>query len=77
MQLHTEPVRTNGITLNVAGAGDGPVMLLHGFPDTHTVWRKQIDALVAAGYRVVLPDLRGYGDSDAPAGTAGYTMELC
>ena len=77
MQLRTESVQTNGIALNVASAGDGPVMLLlHGFPDTHAVWHKQIDALVGAGYRVVAPDLRGYGGSDAPAGTAGYAVDV-
>jgi pimeloyl-ACP methyl ester carboxylesterase len=50
------------VRLNVAGAGDGPpVLLLHGFPDSWTLWRHQIDALTAAGHRVIAPDLRGFG----------------
>lgn len=45
--------RVNGIDMTVQITGEGPeVLLVHGFPDTHTVWRKQVDALVAAGYRV-------------------------
>ncbi|HXX83279.1 MAG TPA: alpha/beta fold hydrolase [Casimicrobiaceae bacterium] len=69
--------RVNGIELNVAVEGDGPPLLLvHGFPDDHTVWRKQIPALVAAGYRVIAPDTRGCGDSDAPVGTRHYTIDL-
>lgn len=54
----------NGIELQVHDQGQGPVVLLvHGFPDTHTVWREQIPALVAAGYRVIAPDTRGCGGS--------------
>jgi epoxide hydrolase 4 len=52
--------------------GAGPlVLLLHGFPETSHAWRKQIPAL-AARFRVVAPDLRGYGASDRPAGLAAY-----
>jgi pimeloyl-ACP methyl ester carboxylesterase len=51
------------------------VLLLHGFPDTHIVWRKQVPALAAAGFRVLAPDLRGYGRSDAPGGVFDYTMD--
>jgi pimeloyl-ACP methyl ester carboxylesterase len=77
MQLREETVKANGISLNVASAGSGPViLLLHGFPDTHAVWHKQIDALVGAGYRVVAPDLRGYGGSDAPAGKSNYSLDV-
>ena len=50
MSLETRLIHVNGIDLNVLDAGDGPpVLLLHGFPDDHTVWRHQIPALVAAG----------------------------
>lgn len=60
------PVAT-GVTLRVRRAGDGPpVLLLHGFPQTHLCWHKVAPALVAAGFDVILPDLRGYGDSDKP-----------
>ena len=77
MKLSEKKIKANGITFNVASGGTGPVvLLLHGFPDTHAVWRKQTDALIAAGYRVVAPDLRGYGKTEAPAGVANYTLEL-
>ena len=70
-------VRVNGIELNVAVAGEGPpVLLVHGFPDDHDVWRKQIPALAAAGYRVIAPDTRGCGDSDAPLGVHRYKLDL-
>ena len=52
----------NGIDLYVQDEGEGDaVLLLHGFPDTAYLWRKQIPALVAEGYRVIAPDLRGRG----------------
>jgi len=73
MQVATEKVRVNGITLNILVAGKGPdVLLVHGFPDDHRVWRKTIPALVAAGYRVIAPDLRGFGESDAPPEKSAY-----
>ena len=48
------------------------VLLLHGFPDSHKSWRFQIPALVRAGYRVLAPDLRGYGRSGKPTGVTAY-----
>ncbi|MDN3292475.1 alpha/beta fold hydrolase [Streptomyces ficellus] len=54
------------------GTGRDPVLLLHGFPDTHAVWRHQVRALDAAGYRTIAPDLRGFGASDRPEETAAY-----
>ena len=66
----------NGIRMHTTMTGEGPpVLLLHGFPDTHLVWRKQIGVLAAAGYRVLAPDLRGYGRTDAPGGVYDYTLE--
>jgi len=66
----------NGIRIHTTMTGQGPsVLLLHGFPDTHIVWRKQIPALAAAGFRVLAADLRGYGRSDAPGGVFDYTMD--
>jgi pimeloyl-ACP methyl ester carboxylesterase len=65
------------VTLNVAEAGpaDGrPVLLLHGFPDSWRLWRHQIASLAAAGYRVVAPDLRGFGASDRPGEVGAYAM---
>ncbi len=56
-------------------AGAGPlVMLVHGWPELAHSWRHQVPALVAAGYRVVAPDMRGYGASDAPAAVEDYTI---
>ena len=70
-------VDSDGVRLNVAVAGSGPpVLLLHGFPDSWQLWRSQIDALAAAGHRVIAPDLRGFGASDRPEGTAHYRMPL-
>jgi len=60
-------VQLPGLAINYASAGTGPpVLLLHGHPQTHVVWRKVAPHLVAAGYRVIAPDLRGYGESDKP-----------
>lgn len=66
----------NGLHMHVRSVGQGPpVVLLHGFPDTHMVWRKQVAPLVKAGYRVLAPDLRGYGQSDAPTAVSAYRLE--
>ena len=70
---------SNGVTLNVAEAGpqDGPlVLLLHGFPEFWFGWRHQIGALADAGYRVVVPDQRGYNLSDKPEGIANYDVDI-
>ncbi|MEV6636281.1 alpha/beta hydrolase [Actinoplanes sp. NPDC051470] len=59
------------VALNVAVGGDGPpIVLLHGFPQTHLMWRK-VAADLAADHTVICPDLRGYGASDKPA--EGYS----
>ncbi|WP_381796635.1 alpha/beta fold hydrolase [Streptomyces niveus] len=59
------------VTLNVAVGGSGsPVMLLHGFPQTHLMWR-HVAVELAAHHTVICPDLRGYGASDKPAEDAG------
>jgi pimeloyl-ACP methyl ester carboxylesterase len=64
----------NGIELAVAAEGDGPlVVLAHGFPDLGLTWRHQVPALVGAGYRVVVPDMRGYGGSARPTEPAAYS----
>ncbi|MCK9920877.1 alpha/beta hydrolase [Frankia sp. AgPm24] len=60
-------VSANGTRLHVAEQGRGPlVLLLHGYPQFWWSWRHQLVALADAGYRVVAPDLRGYGASDKP-----------
>ena len=64
-----------GIDYEVHGADDGhPVLLLHGFPDTRRCWRNQVPALAEAGYRVIVPDLRGFGASDKPASVDDYNL---
>lgn len=59
---------------------DGPengtaVILLHGFPEFHYGWRKQIPALAEAGFRVIVPDQRGYNLSDKPKGISSYDVD--
>ena len=59
-------IQTSGTTINVVVGGNGPpILLLHGYPQTHVEWRK-IAPHLAANYTVVIPDLRGYGDSGKP-----------
>jgi len=71
-------VKANGARFHLAeyGPADGPlVVLLHGFPEFWWSWRHQLVALGDAGYRVVAPDLRGYGGSDKPPrGYDAYTL---
>jgi epoxide hydrolase 4 len=68
-------IPAGGITLHVARAGEGPpVLLLHGFPENWTSWEHQIPVLAAAGYSVLAPDLRGYGDSDRPPERNAYRL---
>jgi pimeloyl-ACP methyl ester carboxylesterase len=65
----------NGIRMHYAEQGSGPlVVLVHGFPESWYSWRHQIPALAAAGYRVVAPDMRGYGQSDVPPDVASYSI---
>ncbi len=66
-------ISANGIRLHAAEAGEGPlVLLLHGFPQFWWTWRAQLTGLADAGFRVVAPDLRGYGASDKPP--RGYDL---
>lgn len=68
-------MNANDIRIHVTDAGHGfPIVLLHGFPELWYSWRKQIDALAEAGFRVIAPDLRGYGGTDAPEEIDSYTM---
>ncbi len=71
--MHSQFIKTNNVKLHVMtdGPENGPsVILLHGFPEFHYGWRKQIPALVEAGFRVIVPDQRGYNLSDKPRETA-------
>ena len=75
--METRRIDSNGIRINVLtdGPSDGdPVLLIHGFPETSYEWRKQIPALVDAGYRVIVPDTRGFGKSDKPPGPYSRAM---
>ena len=66
---------TNGITVRAAVEGSGPlVILVHGWPELWYSWRHQIQPLVNAGYRVMVPDVRGYGGSDKPYPIDAYDM---
>jgi pimeloyl-ACP methyl ester carboxylesterase len=70
-------VDANGLSFHVVDEGSGDaVVLLHGFPDSSYLWRNQIPALTGAGFRVIAPDLRGYGESDKPQDVAAYDMRL-
>ncbi|MFI9778447.1 alpha/beta fold hydrolase [Streptomyces sp. NPDC051956] len=76
-------VTTNGITLRVFEHGEGrqdrpPVVLCHGFPELAFSWRHQVLALAGAGYRVLVPDMRGYGGSSRPEDVDAYDiLTLC
>jgi pimeloyl-ACP methyl ester carboxylesterase len=70
-------IESNGIRLHVVKAGpkDGPlVILLHGFPEYWRGWDKQIDPLANAGFRLLIPDQRGYNLSDKPDGVDSYLI---
>ncbi|KAG0597673.1 hypothetical protein M758_12G012900 [Ceratodon purpureus] len=72
VEHHT--VEVNGIRMHYAEQGTGPtVVMLHGFPECWYSWRYQMPALADAGFRVVAPDLRGCGQTDAPEGSENYT----
>ncbi len=79
MAFASQELSVNGLNFHVIDEGNprGPVvLLLHGFPDSSDLWRFQIPALVGAGYRVLAPDLRGFGRSDKPAKPADYELPL-
>lgn len=77
--LHrTHRIFANGLNHFVRDNGDeeAPVaVLLHGFPDSSAVWNKVTPALVAAGFRVLAPDLRGFGDTDMAPSVEAYDIE--
>ena len=69
----------NGIALNVVLAGPAsgkPLILLHGFPEFWFAWRLQVDHFVSSGYRVIIPDQRGYNLTEKPSGIANYSIDL-
>src|SRR5262249_23537622 len=68
-------IESNGIRLNIAELGKGPMVLLcHGFPESWYSWRHQLGPLAAAGFHAVACDMRGYGKSDRPDAIDQYTL---
>jgi pimeloyl-ACP methyl ester carboxylesterase len=68
-------IKGDGVELSVIDEGEGPaVLLLHGFPDSANLWRHQIATLKDAGFRVVAPDLRGFGASGKPVEVDAYRV---
>lgn len=68
-------VETNGIRMNIAESGAGPLVLLcHGFPESWYSWRHQLHALADAGFHAVAPDMRGYGETQRPEEIDQYTL---
>jgi len=73
--METLTAANEDVSLHVGVEGDGPtLLLLHGWPDTSSLWRDMTPHLVAAGYRVAAPDLRGCGQSSKPSDLASYQM---
>jgi len=73
---HFEQITSNGVQLRCVVEGSGPLaIMVHGWPESWYSWRHQINLVRDAGYRVVVPDVRGYGGSDAPDAIEAYDME--
>lgn len=73
----TKTITVNNMAFPVIDQGSGPaVLLLHGFPDSRFLWRHQIGPLLAAGFRVIAPDLRGFGDAPKPAAVEDYRLAV-
>mgnify|MGYP006281915251 FL=1 len=72
---HTKTVQVGDLAFPVVDYGEGAaVLLLHGFPDSRYLWRYQVPALAEAGFRVLAPDLRGFGDAPRPADVEAYSL---
>src|SRR5689334_18565911 len=73
----TRIVELKGEQFPVVDVGTGSaVLLLHGFPDSRWLWRAQVPALLAAGFRVLAPDLRGFGEAPRPTEVHPYRQPL-
>lgn len=73
--IQRRTVETNGIKMHLAEQGTGPLVIMcHGFPESWYSWRHQLAALADAGFHAVAPDMRGYGQTDAPAEIDRYTF---
>ena len=70
-------IKANGVLINLVHGGTGPpLLLLHGYPQTHVEWHRMAPRL-AQDYAVVAPDLRGYGDSEKPSADQGDLSVYC
>ncbi|GFS35625.1 alpha/beta-Hydrolases superfamily protein [Actinidia rufa] len=74
-KIQHRTIFVNGINMHIAEIGEEgpPVLFLHGFPELWYAWRHQMLSLSSRGYRAIAPDLRGYGDTDAPPSASSYT----
>lgn len=73
----TQMIATNGVHLHTVLAGDPngePIVFLHGFPDFWYGWHNQIPFFAERGYRVIVPDQRGYNLSDKPSDVLAYRI---
>ena len=74
--MNFESFQTNEVSIRAATMGSGPVVILvHGGPELWYSWRHQIEPIANAGYRVIVPDVRGYGGSDKPNPVEAYAMQ--
>src|SRR5262245_26477567 len=75
MELKHHKLAVNGIQMHVVEQGAGPLVLMcHGWPELWYSWRHQLPAIAKAGFRAVAPDMRGFGETDAPADVNDYTI---
>ncbi|KAL7599779.1 hypothetical protein Lser_V15G27420 [Lactuca serriola] len=73
-KIQHKNIKVNGINMHVAEIGEGPVVLfVHGFPELWYTRRHQMLYISSKGYRAIAPDLRGFGDSEAPPSSTSYT----
>ena len=73
--VQSRTIQTDTLKQRILEAGEGPlVLLIHGFPELGVSWRAQVEALAAAGYHAVAPDMRGYGGTDKPAAVEDHTI---
>jgi soluble epoxide hydrolase/lipid-phosphate phosphatase len=76
---HRQIENVNGLSMHIAEQGDGPAIILcHGWPELWYSWRHQLPVLAAAGFRAIAPDMRGYGETTAPADNSAYSQkDIC
>lgn len=73
--IQSRKVQVNGINMHILECGEGPLVICcHGWPELSYSWRHQIPVIKAAGYRVVAPDMRGFGKTDAPKEISQYSL---